>query len=69
MLIHAEEKRTFFERKKGVDCGVVSVGQLLGPNGYLTYMNLKHTFRRLTLTIRYLGVYWLQLRITKGNWV
>ena len=29
------------KKKKWVDCGIVSIGQLLGPNGYLTYNEFK----------------------------
>ena len=39
MLIYAEGKGSF--KKKWVDCGIVSIGQLLGPNGSLTYNEFK----------------------------
>ena len=43
---------TFFRAiKKWVDCGIGSIGQLLGPNGYLIIMNLKQNFRLLTLFV------------------
>ena len=41
MLIYAEGKGSFLKIKKWVDCGIVSIGQLLGPNGYFTYNEFK----------------------------
>ena len=35
----------FFFISKCVDCGLVSTGQLLGPNGYLTYKEFKTKFQ------------------------
>ena len=60
-------KRAIFIRK-WVDCGIVSIGQLLGANGYLTYNEFKTRFQTVN-TIRYMRVYWLQLSFTKRNWV
>ena len=68
MLIYAEGKGSFLYIKKWVDCGIVSIGQLLEPNGYLTYNEFKTNFQTVN-TICYMGVYLLQLRITKRNWV
>ena len=45
-LIYAKEKHSFFSFiNKCVDCGFVSTGQLLGPNGYLTYKEFKTKFQ------------------------
>ena len=43
MLIYAEGKGSF--KKKWVECGFVSTGQVLGPNGYLTYNEFKTEFQ------------------------
>ena len=56
--------------KKWVDCCIVSIGQLQGPNRYLTYNEFKTKFQAVSVnTICYTRAYWLQLRITKRNWV
>ena len=51
MLIYAEGKGSFY-LKKCVDCGIVWIGQLLGPNGYLTYNEFKTKFQ--TVNTNYL---------------
>ena len=43
MSIYAEEKKVIFIRK-WIDCGFISVRQLLGPDRYLTYNELKAKF-------------------------
>ena len=48
------EKGHFLLFFRWVDHGIVSIGQLLGPNGYLK-MNLKQNVRLLTLTICYMS--------------
>ena len=46
MLIYAEEKRYFLKIiNKWVECGFVSTGQVLGPNGYLTYNEFQTEFQ------------------------
>ena len=39
-------KRMIFIRK-WIDCGVISVGQLFGPDGYLTYSEFKAKFHNV----------------------
>ena len=46
MSIYVEGKKLFFIRK-WVDCGIISVGQLFGPDGYLTYNEFKAKFHNV----------------------
>ena len=46
MSIYVEGKKLFFIRK-WVDCGIISVGQLFGPDGYLTYTEFKAKFHNV----------------------
>ena len=43
MLIYAEEKRVVCIRN-WMDCGIVSLGHLVGPHGYLSYNEFKAKF-------------------------
>ena len=47
--IFAEGKGSFlnFFIRKWIDCGIISVGQLFGPDGYLTYNEFKAKFHNV----------------------
>ena len=67
MLIYAEGNGSFFVfvlLRKWIDCSIVSVPQLMGPNAHLTYNEFKTKFETGN-HICCMRVYWLQLRTMK----
>ena len=69
MLIYAEGKGSFYLKKNVLTVVLSQLANFWDLMDLLLTMNLKQNVRLLTITICYRGVYWLQLKITKGNWV
>ena len=70
MSIYVEGKQFFFFFiRKWIDCGIISVGQLFGPDGYLTYNEFKAKFHNVkTDYLLYEGVIFA-IKCYKRNWV